>query len=79
MCKVVYSARTPNVDKRDASESAKKLKYLKKPRMPRFAARLSHSQHGRHLPVDRSSIRAQKKSTAVDINNKDKNRQSHQP
>ena len=61
-------------------ESTKKSAYLKKPSIPRLVPRLHHNRSRRRpWSEDRWSARPATKSTRVDIQINDRNRQSHQP
>jgi hypothetical protein len=62
------------------NESAKKLKYLKKPRNPRLSATDSVSRDRRATTSSlRAMKRAQKKSTTVEMRMRPRNLQSHHP
>ena len=61
-------------------ESTKKLAYLKKPSIPRLVPRLHHNRSRRRPgSEDRWSACPATKSTRVDSQIRDRNRQSHQP
>jgi hypothetical protein len=80
MCSSVMFTGRPTAVNEWASESAKKLKYLKKLRKPRLRATDTASRSFRRAEFcEVEMARAEKKSTRVESRMRPRKRQSHQP
>jgi hypothetical protein len=80
MFNVMKSACMPSAFSSAVVLSAKKLKYLKNPSMPRFALiETARNSRRRRSSCDAAMARPAKKSITVDAKSRDRKRQSQNP